>query len=52
MGVARRDDDDMVTTVVPSEASSNSDSLGEYYDACSRLGVTAFTTTVSTPTET
>ncbi|KAH7194590.1 hypothetical protein DER44DRAFT_815291 [Fusarium oxysporum] len=53
--VAPRDDDDVATTVFPTqkpEYATYCDSADEYYDACSSLGVTRFTTTLSTETET
>ncbi|KAI7763212.1 hypothetical protein LZL87_013024 [Fusarium oxysporum] len=53
--VAPRDDDDAATTVFPTqtpEYATYCDSADEYYDACSSLGVTRFTTTLSTETET
>ncbi|RKL14373.1 hypothetical protein BFJ68_g6337 [Fusarium oxysporum] len=53
--VAPRDDDDVATTVFPTqtpEYATYCGSADEYYDACSSLGVTRFTTTLSTETET
>ncbi|KAF5628129.1 hypothetical protein F25303_10505, partial [Fusarium sp. NRRL 25303] len=52
--VVRRQDPD-ATTVFPSETPAYAtycDSAEEYYEACSRAGVTAMTTTLTTPTET
>ncbi|EXK36080.1 hypothetical protein FOMG_09269 [Fusarium oxysporum f. sp. melonis 26406] len=53
--VAPRDDDDAATTVFPTqtpEYATYCGSADEYYDACLSLGVTRFTTTLSTETET
>ncbi|KAL7758892.1 hypothetical protein ACKLNR_011319 [Fusarium oxysporum f. sp. zingiberi] len=53
--VAPRDDDDVATTIFPTqtpEYATYCGSADEYYDACSSLGVTRFTTTLSTETET
>ncbi|EXA36374.1 hypothetical protein FOQG_09069 [Fusarium oxysporum f. sp. raphani 54005] len=53
--VAPRDDDDMATTIFPTqtpEYATYCGSADEYYDACSSLGVTRFTTTLSTETVT
>ncbi|KAJ4026110.1 hypothetical protein NW761_006794 [Fusarium oxysporum] len=53
--VAPRDDDDVATTIFPTqtpEYATYCGSADEYYDACSSLGVTRFTTTLSTETVT
>jgi hypothetical protein len=53
--IAPRDDDDVATTIFPTqtpEYATYCESADEYYDACSSLGVTRFTTTLSTETET
>ncbi|EWZ30711.1 hypothetical protein FOCG_07851 [Fusarium oxysporum f. sp. radicis-lycopersici 26381] len=53
--VAPRDDDDVATTVFSTqtpEYATYCGSADEYYDACSSLGVTRFTTTLSKETET
>ncbi|SCO91918.1 uncharacterized protein FRV6_16046 [Fusarium oxysporum] len=53
--VAPRDDDDVATTIFPTQTPEYAmycGSADEYYDACSSLGVTRFTTTLSTETVT
>ncbi|KAF4959139.1 hypothetical protein FGADI_1879 [Fusarium gaditjirri] len=53
--VAPRDDDEAATAIFPTqrpECAVYCDSADEDYDACSSLGVTRFTTTLSTETDT